>query len=122
MENQKDKSEMNNLNFLGGISLKKQQTNRSMTSNHSMKNKSLLSSPMKNAKELSKSRTSNSLIAQKRISIPSKKVNFEKLIEEFKVTKVQPFTLYLKDIWKDLSDRSEEKGKGLTQLTFSKVY
>lgn len=49
------------------------------------------------------------------------KINFEILISEFRVTSIPPFTLYLQDIWKDLSDRSEEKGKGLTLLTFSKV-
>ena len=55
------------------------------------------------------------------VPAPISKINFEKLIMEFKVTSIPPFTMYLKDIWKDLSDRSEEKGKGLTLLTFSKV-
>lgn len=50
------------------------------------------------------------------------KINFEKLIKEYKVTAIEPFTQYLKEIWKDLSERSEEKGKGLNRLTFSKVF
>ena len=81
-------------------------------------------SGMSNAKEMNRTGTypiTNNNNDNNIVPAPISKINFEKLIMEFKVTSIPPLTMYLKDIWKDLSDRSEEKGKGLTLLTFSKV-
>ena len=85
-------------------------------------------SGLSNQKEMNRKTTYQSAITNNKYSTssmipapPISKINFEKLRMGVKVTSIPPFTMYLKDIWKDLSDRSEEKGKGLTLLTFSKV-
>ena len=50
------------------------------------------------------------------------KVNFDELIKEFVIEDTVSFTNYLREIWKDLAQRSKEKSKGITKLTFSKYY
>ncbi len=49
------------------------------------------------------------------------KVNFEKILEEFRPKDTIYLQKYLGDIWKELSDRGNEKGKNLNRLTFSTV-
>jgi hypothetical protein len=56
------------------------------------------------------------------------KINVEDLIKDFKVLNIDNFKMYLKDVWKvncflfkDLSQRSEAKEKGINKITFSKV-
>lgn len=50
------------------------------------------------------------------------KVNFDELIKEFVIEDTVSFTNYLKEIWKDLARRSNERSKGISKLTFSKYY
>jgi hypothetical protein len=49
------------------------------------------------------------------------KIDVEELIKQFKVTNIDTFATYLKEVWKDLSQRSDEKSKGVNKITFSKV-
>ena len=57
------------------------------------------------------------------------KIDFEDLIKDFKVLNLDNFISYLKEVWKvsficlyqDLSSRSEDKTKGISKVTFSKV-
>ena len=46
---------------------------------------------------------------------------FEKILEEFRPKDTIYLQKYLGDIWKELSDRGNEKGKNLNRLTFSTV-
>ncbi len=50
------------------------------------------------------------------------KIDVEELIKDFKVLNVDIFATYLKEVWKDLSNRSEDKNKGINRITFSKYY
>lgn len=52
------------------------------------------------------------------------KVDCEELLSKFKVpsSKSVIFGLYLKEIWKDLAERSEEKSLGINKVTFSKYF
>jgi len=44
------------------------------------------------------------------------------LIKDFKVLNTDTFITYLKEIWRDLSERSDDKFKGVNKITFSKYY
>lgn len=50
------------------------------------------------------------------------KFDFEELIKDFRITDVEVLTLYLKDIWKDLSLRSADKNLGINRATFKEVF
>ena len=53
--------------------------------------------------------------------LKSHKFDFEELIKDFRITDSEVLTLYLKDIWKDLSLRSPDKNMGINQSTFKEV-
>lgn len=50
------------------------------------------------------------------------KIDVEELIGDFKVTNKEAFQVYLKELWKDLSQRTDDKSKGISRVTFSKYY
>lgn len=52
------------------------------------------------------------------------KVDCEELLMKFKVpnSKVGQFGQYLKELWKDLAERSEEKSLGINRVTFAKYF
>ena len=49
------------------------------------------------------------------------KVDIESILKSFKITNLEVFKEYLKEVWFDLTSRSEEK-KGINKLTFSSYY
>ena len=49
------------------------------------------------------------------------KIDVEQLLSDFRVTNKEAFQVYLKELWKDLSQRSEDKSKGINRITFAKV-
>jgi hypothetical protein len=49
------------------------------------------------------------------------KIDVDELIKDFKVLNLGSFSNYLKEIWRDLTQRSDSKSKGINKLTFSKV-
>lgn len=49
------------------------------------------------------------------------KIDFEELVQEYKVQNVNLFVQYLKEIFRDLAERSDDMSQGLTNITFSKV-
>ena len=51
----------------------------------------------------------------------SEKLDIELLVKSFKVTNVEAFNSYLKEVWIDLTQRSEDK-KGIDKITFSSYY
>lgn len=52
------------------------------------------------------------------------KVDCEELLIKFKIpnTKIYSFGQYIKELWKDLAERSEEKSLGINKVTFSKYF
>ena len=50
------------------------------------------------------------------------KVNVEELLQVFKDINQDAFILYIKSIWKDLAQRSENAEKGINKLTFIQYY
>lgn len=50
------------------------------------------------------------------------KIDVEELMEDFKIKEVDEFQVYLKELWKDLSLRSDDKGKGINLVTFNQYY
>ncbi len=50
------------------------------------------------------------------------KADLEEYIKYYKITNVTSFISYLKEIWKDLSSRCEEKIKGVNKVIFSNVF
>ena len=50
------------------------------------------------------------------------KIDVELLLEDFRVKNKDALLVYLKELWKDLSQRSEDKVKGINRITFSKYY
>ena len=50
------------------------------------------------------------------------KVDLEKLIQKFRPTDQDALELYLMDVWKDLSERDNKKGMGLTKYVFQSYY
>ena len=51
----------------------------------------------------------------------NQKLDIELLVKSFKVVNVEAFNSYLKEVWTDLTQRSEEK-KGIDRITFSSYY
>jgi hypothetical protein len=49
------------------------------------------------------------------------KTDFEEYIKDYRVANITSFISYLKDIWKDLASRNEEKIKGVNKVIFSNV-
>ena len=50
------------------------------------------------------------------------KVDLEKLIQKFRPTDPEALEIYLEDVWKDLSERDNKKGLGLTKNIFHSYY
>lgn len=50
------------------------------------------------------------------------KIDVEELMQDFKIQDIEAFQIYLKELWKDLSQRSEDKLKGINSVTFSNYY
>lgn len=50
------------------------------------------------------------------------KIDVELLLSDFRVKNKDSLQVYLKELWKDLSQRSEDKSKGVNRVTFSKYY
>ena len=51
----------------------------------------------------------------------NEKVDIESILRSFKINNLEVFKEYLKEVWVDLTSRSEEK-KGINKLTFSSYY
>ena len=51
----------------------------------------------------------------------SEKLDIELLVKSFKVTNIEAFNSYLKEVWIDLTQRTESK-KGIDRITFSAYY
>ena len=50
------------------------------------------------------------------------KVDLEKLIQKFRPTDPEALEIYLEDVWKDLSERDNKNGLGLTKKVFHSYY
>jgi len=50
------------------------------------------------------------------------KFDVEQLLNDFRIKNKDALQVYLKELWKDLSQRSEDKSKGVNRITFSKYY
>lgn len=50
------------------------------------------------------------------------RIDVEELMKDFKIQDTEAFQIYLKELWKDLSQRSEDKSKGITLVTFNSFY
>ena len=50
------------------------------------------------------------------------KIDVEELMADFKIADVEALQIYLKELWKDLSQRSDDKGKGINLVTFNSFY
>ena len=50
------------------------------------------------------------------------KVNLNEITSEYEVKNIEAFSQYLKQIWKDLSGRSEGENEGIDKITFQKYY
>jgi len=50
------------------------------------------------------------------------KIDVEELMKDFKIQDTEAFQIYLKELWKDLSQRSEDKSKGINLVTFNSFY
>jgi Ca2+-binding EF-hand superfamily protein len=50
------------------------------------------------------------------------KIDVDDLIKDFKVLNIENFIAYLKEVFRDLAERSDEKVKGINKVTFSKYY
>ena len=50
------------------------------------------------------------------------KVDLEKLIQKFRPTNPDALEVYLEDVWKDLSERDNKKGIGITKTVFISYY
>lgn len=50
------------------------------------------------------------------------KIDVEELMEDFRIQDVEAFQIYLKELWKDLSQRSDDKLKGINTITFANYY
>lgn len=49
------------------------------------------------------------------------KIDVEQLLNDFRIKNKEALQVYLKELWKDLSQRSEDKTKGVNRITFAKV-
>ena len=50
------------------------------------------------------------------------KIDLDDLIGDYIVENIPAFQSYLKQVWKDLLGRSDNKEKGVNKITFSKYY
>ena len=50
------------------------------------------------------------------------KIDVEQLLSDFRVKNKDAFQIYLKELWKDLAQRSDDKSKGISRITFSKYF
>ena len=50
------------------------------------------------------------------------KIDLNEIIGDYTVENIPAFQTYLRQVWKDLSGRSEDKDKGINKITFSKYY
>ena len=50
------------------------------------------------------------------------KIDLDSLIKEFQVINTDAFTVYLTNVWKDLTSRSDNKYLGINKITFAKYY
>lgn len=51
----------------------------------------------------------------------TEKIDVEQLLSDFRVGNRDALQVYLKELWKDLAQRSEDKSKGINRITFSNV-
>jgi len=49
------------------------------------------------------------------------KFSFDELIKDYKIIDKEVFRIYLKEIWKELSVRSEHPNLGINKTSFSSV-
>ena len=49
------------------------------------------------------------------------KFDVEELIKDFRILSLDNFNIYLKEIWRDLAQRSSEPNLGVNKITFGKV-
>ena len=52
----------------------------------------------------------------------SNKFDVEELMNDFRINDLEALQIYLKELWKDLSQRSDDKYKGVNNITFSQFY
>ena len=50
------------------------------------------------------------------------KINLNDITNQYEVKKVETFTLYLNQVWKDLSGRDKRKQEGMDKNIFGKYY
>ncbi len=50
------------------------------------------------------------------------KIDVEELMNDFRINDLEALQIYLKELWKDLSQRSDDKYKGINNITFSQFY
>ena len=50
------------------------------------------------------------------------KINLNDITSQYEVKNVEAFTQYLKQVWKDLSGRTQENKEGIDKITFQKYY
>ena len=56
------------------------------------------------------------------ISPDQSKIDLDSLIKEFQVINTDAFIVYLTNVWKDLTSRSDNKYLGINKITFAKYY
>jgi len=50
------------------------------------------------------------------------KIDLNEIIGDYIIENIPAFQSYLRQVWKDLSGREEDKDKGLSKIMFSKYY
>lgn len=50
------------------------------------------------------------------------KIDVEELMNDFRIQDIEALQIYLKELWKDLSQRSDDKVKGINLVTFNQYY
>ena len=50
------------------------------------------------------------------------KIDVEELMNDFRIQDVEALHIYLKELWKDLSQRSDNQSKGINLVTFNSYY
>ena len=50
------------------------------------------------------------------------KINLNDITSEYEVKNIEAFSQYLKQVWKDLSNRSDGEKEGIDKITFQKYY
>ena len=51
----------------------------------------------------------------------SERLNLDSLLSQYQINNKKYFSFYLKDLYEDLSERSNSSNKGINKLTFLKV-